>query len=307
MNGSMYGIWMCTIINKTKKDEQYNYVFGRVMLLPSCWWPSNKKTSTEKNCSIDGCEKSNLTSNVESVRGLKLIARVGIFREEGQFEDTFAAYDTVSTQTWADEHLQDKLEFCHETVSLNVTRIHGTKITKSRVIEASRVVDMGRLNVCKTKARCSKSQSKWLRTRVYTFNKMKKISVFDVFWFQADWVEEICNHCRPKCLWTIRTVEYTKIDKNKPWASKLPRDRQWYSTIERLATGRCVSCCKRDNKKIPKSVKMWWHAEPYGTPTVADKRIKEDKLTTENLTQRLDLTLSDMKSVYNETMNKFLF
>ena len=44
-------------------------------------------------------ESTNLTSNSESVRGLMQVARVRIFGQDEQLEDTLAACDTSSTQT----------------------------------------------------------------------------------------------------------------------------------------------------------------------------------------------------------------
>ena len=53
---------------------------------------------------------TNLTINSESVRDLMQVARVKIFGQDGQFEDTLAACDTDSTQTWVDEDILDRLQ-----------------------------------------------------------------------------------------------------------------------------------------------------------------------------------------------------
>ena len=65
------------------------------------------------------------------------IARVRIFGDEKQFEDTLAVCDTGSTQTWVDEDSLEKLELRGEPVSLNNTEIHGTQITTSRAVQAT--------------------------------------------------------------------------------------------------------------------------------------------------------------------------
>ena len=59
---------------------------------------------------------TNLTSNVESVSGLLQIARVRIFGENGLFEDTLAACDTGSTQTWVDDKTLDKLNITGDLI-----------------------------------------------------------------------------------------------------------------------------------------------------------------------------------------------
>ena len=62
------------------------------------------------------------------------IARVRIFGQDGQFEDTLAACDTGSTRTWVDEDLLDRLQLDGEPVSLNVTGIHGTQSTSCQAV-----------------------------------------------------------------------------------------------------------------------------------------------------------------------------
>ena len=126
-----------------KIDDRYNVAKDNKLCF--CCLADNhlgKDCPWKRKCGIDNCEKfhneflhykkksdtskpptevTNLTSNAEPVRGLMQIARVRIFGSEGQFEDTRAACDTGSTQTWVDDQLLKKLDLDAETVSLNVT------------------------------------------------------------------------------------------------------------------------------------------------------------------------------------------
>ena len=118
------------------------------------------KIVQKKKCGIDNCEKAhnrtlhyrkksevssvsvksestNLTSNLESVRGLMQVARVRIFGQDGQLEDTLAACVTGSIQTWVDEDLFDRLQVDGATISLNVRGIHGTKSTSCQAVQVT--------------------------------------------------------------------------------------------------------------------------------------------------------------------------
>ena len=116
-----------------------------------------KECQRAHKCGIDNCEKkqnrmlhhktkitvaekpnesTNLTSNLESVLVLMQIAS-RVFGGEGRFEDTLAACDTGSNQAWIDEELPNKLKFNGETISFNVTGIHGTELTTCKKVQAS--------------------------------------------------------------------------------------------------------------------------------------------------------------------------
>ena len=70
-----------------------------------------------------------MTSSVEPELGLLQVARVRVFGAEGRFEDTLAACDSCSSQTWVDEDLMERTRISGDTVSFNVTGIHGTQRT----------------------------------------------------------------------------------------------------------------------------------------------------------------------------------
>ena len=124
IEGSNHRVWNCDKFKNMKIDERYNVVKEKKLCF--CFLADNhaaKECPRKRNCGVDGCEKThnkllhykkrsknlkpinktemtNLTSNVESIRGLMQIARVRIFGDERHFEDTLAVCDTGSTQTW---------------------------------------------------------------------------------------------------------------------------------------------------------------------------------------------------------------
>ena len=104
-------------------DERYAAVKEKYLCF-SCLGENHsaKECQKPRKCRVVGCDKTHtrllhqkrkkqvsaekpndttdLTSNVESVLGLLQIAGVRIFGENGRFEETLAACDTGSTETW---------------------------------------------------------------------------------------------------------------------------------------------------------------------------------------------------------------
>ena len=122
---------------------------------------------------INKTELTNLTSNVESIRGLMQRARIRIFGDEGQFEHTLDVCDTGSTQTWVDEDLLEKLELRGEPVSLNVSGIHGTQTTTCRAVQAT----IGPANCMQDKGKLITIHSQKnleIGTSVYNAQEMKE-------------------------------------------------------------------------------------------------------------------------------------
>ena len=133
LDDSNHQIWNCDKFKNMKIEERFK--FAKEKNLCFCCLGgthSAKNCQRKRKCGINGCEKNhsrflhydqpskaakpetrtegtNLTSNAEPVRGLMQIARVRIFGNDGQFEDTLACCDTGSTQTWVDEDLLQKL------------------------------------------------------------------------------------------------------------------------------------------------------------------------------------------------------
>ena len=161
VDGSGHRIWNCEKFKSMKIDERYNVAKEKNLCF--CCLGDNhpaKDCPRKRKCGIEGCEKTrnkflhyakrpeksqpatktdgtNVTSNAESVRGLMQIARVRIFGRHGKFKDTLACCDTGSTQTWVDEDLPQKLDLKGETISLNVTGIHGTQVTSCQAVQAT--------------------------------------------------------------------------------------------------------------------------------------------------------------------------
>ena len=161
-------IWNCEKFKNIKTQDRYDVAKEKGLCF-ACLSDNQvaKECPRKKKCGIENCEKThnkllqyrkksevssvsvksestNLTSNSESVRGLMQVARPIIFGQDGQFEDTLAACDTGSTQTWVDEDLLDRLQLDGETISLNVTGIHGTHARQCKL-------HWGRLTVSKVK------------------------------------------------------------------------------------------------------------------------------------------------------------
>ena len=229
-----------------KIDERYNNAKEKNLCF-CCLGDSHpaKDCPRKRKCGIDGCEKmqkkflhhakkpeinkstsktegTNLTSNAESFRGLKQIARVGILGREGQFEETLADCNTGSTQTWVDEDLLDKLELRGKPVSLNVTGVYGTQTTTCRAFQAIIVAgncmqDRGRLLTVHSQKNLETG------TSVYRVQEMleefpylkcvgfKQIDLKDVMIILGQNTNEL-----------IRPFDYKNGGQNKPWAITLP-------------------------------------------------------------------------------------
>ena len=243
------------------------------------------KKKTEKTKPLGQTEETNLTSNVDSVRGLMQIARVRIFGRNGQIEDTLACCDTGSTQTWVDEELLKKLDLHGETISLNVTGIHGTQAISSQVIQAT----IGPAN-------CVKNKSKTLRVHsqknlevgksVYNVQEMKETYPYlkCVGFKQID-LKKVPIILGQNAYELIRPLEYKNGGENKPWAVRLPLG--WTISgpvpVNELRLSAACHVANEDDLQLAEVVKKWWDMESYGTLMVADKRTKEDKLASEIL------------------------
>ena len=163
-------IWNCEKFKNMKTQDRYDVAKEKILCFACLSDNHVARECPRKKCGIDNCEKThnkllhnrkkfevssvsvkskstNLTSNSESVRGLMQVARVRIFGQDGQFEDTLAACDTGSTQTWIDEDLLNRLHLDGEAISLNVTGIHGTQSTSCQAVQ----VTIGQANKLKSK------------------------------------------------------------------------------------------------------------------------------------------------------------
>ena len=204
-----------------------------------------KECPRKKKCGIDNCMKShnkllhyrkksevssvsvksestNLTRNSESVRGLMQVARVRIFGRDGQFEDTLAACDTGSTQTWVDEDLFDRLQLGGETISLNVTGIHGTQSTSSQAVH----VTIGPANSLKSKGKqlTANSQNNQEIGRImYNVQEMtQKYPYLKYVGFKEIDLKKVIIILGQNAYQLIRPMEYKSGGENKQWAVKLP-------------------------------------------------------------------------------------
>ena len=309
IEGSNHRVWNCDKFKNMKIDERYNVVKEKKLCF--CCLANNhaaKDCPRKSNCGVDGCEKThnkllhykkrsenlkpinktevtNLTSNVESIRGLMQIARVRIFGDEEQFEDTLAVCDTGSTQTWVDEDLLEKLELRGEPVSLNVTGIHGTPITTCRAVQAT----IGPANCMQDKGKLLTIHSQKnleIGTSVYNVQEMKeKYPYLKCVGFKQIDLKKVTIILGQNAYELIRPIEYKNGGENKPWAIKLPLG--WTVSgpvpINQLKLSAACHVANDDDMKLAEVVKKWWDMESYGTLKVADKRTKEDKLATEIL------------------------
>ena len=244
IEGGNHRIWNREKFKNMKIDDRYNVAKDNKLCF--CCLADNhlgKDCPRKRKCGIDNCEKfhnkflhykkktdtskppteaTNLTSNAEPVRGLMQIARVRIFGSEGQFEDTLAACDTGSTQTWVDDQLLKKLDLDAETVSLNVTGIHGTKTTPCQTAHAA----VGPANCVESKAKLIKihSQSSLeIGTNVYNVQEMKhKYPYLKCVNFKEIDLKKVNIILGQNAYELIRPLEYKNGGVNKPWAVKLP-------------------------------------------------------------------------------------
>ena len=138
------------------------------------------------------------------------IARVRIFGDEGQFEDTLAVCDTGSTQTWVDEDLLEKLELRGEPVSLNVTAIHGTQITTCRAVQAT----IGPANCMQDKGKLltiHRQKNLEIGTSVYNVQEMKeKYPYLKSVGFKQIDLKKVAIILGQNAYELIRPVEYKK-------------------------------------------------------------------------------------------------
>ena len=309
IEGSNHRVWNCDKFKNMNIDERFNVVKEKKLCF--CCLADNhaaKDCPRKRNCGVDGCEKTqnkllhykkrsenlkpinktevtNLTSNVESIRGLMQIARVRIFGDEGKFENTLAVCDTGSTQTWVDEDLLEKLELRGEPVSLNVTGIHGTQITTCRAVQAT----IGPANCMQDKGKLLTIHSQKnleIGTSVYNVQEMKeKYPYLKCVGFKQIDLKKVAIILGQNAYELIRPVEYKNGGENKPWAIKLPLG--WTVSgpvpINQLKLSAACHVANNDDMKLAEVVKKWWDMESYGTLKVADKRTKDDKLATEIL------------------------
>ena len=307
IEGGNHRIWNCEKFKNMKIDDRYNVAKDNKLCF--CCLADNhlgKDCPRKRKCGIDNCEKfhnkflhykkktdtskpptevTNLTSNAEPVRGLMQIARVRIFGSEGQFENTLAACDTGSTQTWVDDQLLKKLDLDAETVSLNVTGIHGTKTTPCQTAHAA----IGPANCVESKAKLIKihSQSSLeIGTNVYNVQEMKhKYPYLKCVNFKEIDLKKVNIILGQNAYELIRPLEYKNGGVNKPWAVKLPLG--WTVSgpvpVSELRFSAACHIANDEDVKLAEVVKKWWDMESYGTSMVADKRTKEDKLANEIL------------------------
>ena len=100
------------------------------------------------------------------------VARVRNFGQDGQFEDTLAACERSSTQTWVDKDLLDRLQLDGETVSLNETGTHGTQSTSCQKVQ----VTIGPANSLKSKGKqltVNRQKNLKVDRSVYNVQEMK--------------------------------------------------------------------------------------------------------------------------------------
>ena len=310
IEGSNHRVWNCDKFRNMKINENgYNVVKEKKLCF--CCLADNhaaKNCPRKKNGGVDGCEKThnkllhykkrsenlkpinktevtNLTSNVESIRGLMQIARARIFGDEGQFEDTLTVCDTGSTQTWVDEELWEKLELRGEPVSLNVTGIHGTQIITCRAVQAT----VGPANCMQDKGKLltiHSQKNSEIGPSVYNVQEMKeKYPYLKCVGFKQIDLKKVATILGQNAYELIRPVEYKNGGENKQWAIKLPLG--WTVSgpvpINHLKLSAACPVDNDDDMKLAEVVKKWWDMESYGTLKVADKRTKEDKLATEFL------------------------
>ena len=315
IDGSNHRVWNCDKFKNIKIDERYNV--AKEKKLRFCCLADNhaaKDCPRKINCGVDGCEKThnkllhykkrsenlkpinktevtNLTSNVESIRGLMQIARVRIFGDEGQFEDTLVVCDTGSTQTWVDKDLLEKLELRGEPVSLNVTGNHGTQITTCRAVQAT----IGPANCMQDKGKLLTIHSQKnleIGTSVYNVQEMKeKYPYLKCVGFKQIDLKKVAIILGQNAYELIRPVEYKNGGENKPWAIKLPLG--WTVSgpvpINQLKLSAACHVANDNDMKLAEVFKKWWDMESYGTLKVADKRTEEDKLATEVLNSTIKI------------------
>ena len=211
------------------------------------------------------------------------IARVRIFGDERQFEDTLAVCDTGSTQTWVDENLLEKLELRGEPVSLNVTEIHGTQITTCRAVQATIrpancMQDKGKLLTIHSQKNLENGTS---GSNVHEMKE--KYPYLKCVGFRQIDLKKVAIILGQNAYELIRPVEYKNGGENKPWAIKLPLG--WTVSgpvpINQLKLSAACHVANDDDMKLAEVVRKWWDMESYGTLKVADKRTKDDKRATE--------------------------
>ena len=247
-----------------------------------------KDCPRKKKCGIDNCEKThnrllyyrkksevssvsvksestNLTSNSVSLRGLMQVARVRIFGQDGQFEDTLAACDTGSNRTWVDEDLLDRFHLDGETISLNVT---GNNVTQSTSFQAVQVT-IGPVNSLKSKGKqltVNSQKNLEIDRSVYNVHEMKQKSPYlKCVGFKEIDLKKVTIILGQNAYELIRPLEYKSGGENKPWAVKLPLS-------EFRLSGAACHVANKDEVKLAEIVKKWWDMESYGTSIVADKR-----------------------------------
>ena len=309
IDSASHRIWNCEAFKNMTVDERFK-VAKEKKLCFCCLGSSHpaKDCPRRRKCGIDGCERyhnkflhykkkpesnkpnartegTNLTSNAESVRGLMQIARVRIFGQDGQFEDTLACCDTGSTQTWVDESLLEKLDIKGKTISLNVTGIHGTQVTPCRAAQAT----IGPASCMKHKAKVLTVHSQKnleVGKSLYNVQEMKQTYPYlkCVGFKQID-LKKVAIILGQNAYELIRPLEYKNGGENQPWAVRLPLG--WTVSgpvpVSELRFSAACHLSNEDDMKLAEVVKKWWDMESYGTAMVADKRSKEDKLASEIL------------------------
>ena len=289
-------------------EERYK-VAKEKRLCFSCLAGSHPAKDCQKSrkCGIDGCDKmhnkllhqkrknvdpekpkegTNMTSSVEPELGLLQVARVRVFGAEGRFEDTLAACDSCSTQTWVDEDLMERMHITGDTVSFNVTGIHGTQRTTCTTAQ----VKIGPANASETNSESyaiSSRKNLLVGRTVYNLTELKqKYPHLKCVPFKEIDLSKIKVILGQNAYEMINPIDYKKAGRHKPWAVRLPLG--WtvsgpLPTNELKFHGATAQVACAEDVQLADVVKKWWDMESYGTLAVADKRSQEDKLAAEIL------------------------
>ena len=264
-------IWNCEKFKNMKTQDRYD-VAKEKRLCFACFSDNHaaKESPRTTKCGIDNCEKThnkllqyrkksevssvsvksestNLIRNSESARVLMKVARVRIFGQDGQFDDTLAACDTNPTQTWADEDLLDRLQLDGETISLNVTGIHGTQSTSCQAVQ----VTIGPANSPKSKGKqltVNNQKNLKIGRSVYIAQEMKlKYPYLNCVAFNEIDLK-VTIILGQNAYELIRPLEYKSGGENKPWAVKLPLSWTVSGTLPVKEIHSRVAACHDANK-----------------------------------------------------------
>ena len=188
------------------------------------------------------------------------VARVRIFGQDGQFEDTLAACDTGSTQTWVDEDLLDRLQLDGETITLKVTENHGTQSISCQAVQ----VTIGAFTSLKSKGKrlmVNRQKNLEIGRSMYNVHEMKqKYPYLKSVGFKKIDLKKVTINLGQNAYGLIRPLEYKSGGENKPWAVKLPLG--WtvncpLPVSEIRLSGAACHVANEDDIKLAEVVKKW--------------------------------------------------